>query len=607
MDGTRLAFISKAFFLFCSLLLHSEDLNAYTSTVTPSGVPVRWPGDSIHFELAGNPQNQTELNDADFYTAVIHGLQRWTKASGDALTFDYWQGHDTKTYPPLSAFDGISMIYFASVAKLNPHLSNNVLGLTQVWYDANTGRVFETDIVLNDRDFRFTTNPHDTSGYGSGSSNFSNGKSTVFIENVITHELGHAFGLSHSGGLQSTMLFMESPEQAHLSCDDEVAIHALYPSSDHALRGGIDGQVLNEMGTPVIGAHVVAISRRRGNALATGLTNQKGNYSIAALEPGTYFLMIEPFYAGPQTLPAYYSGMKANICPNGTTFGRTLLTEPSHEVPQAISVREGQNTQAPPITALCRPNGGAMISMHSTSSSMNTAPTLYSSENTDHGTPIPGITGGKIGGFGGSDQLNINSPNYYRLQGIQGNIEIHALSYSLYSPARPILSLLDTNGKSVSVTTLENVYQGDSGFVNFDSAIYADSLPLGNYYLKITSTELDINLYPAGPVALDVIPFLIITGSINEPSPPLTQSLANNARCQMEENFSFYTSPDGPPPRHSSENPKTTGFCAPTTRGKEQPESEAALIAGWFFPFILIGLTTWILKRSRLHWPLHHT
>lgn len=604
MDGTRLGFISKAFFLssflFLCSFLYSEDLSAYTSTVTSSGTPVRWPGDSIHFELAGNPQNQTELSHTDFYTAVVHGLQRWTKASGDALSFDYWQGTDAKLYPALSAYDGISMIYFASAAKLDPHLSNNVLGLTQVWYDANTGRVFETDIALNDRDFRFTTNPHDTSGYGSGSSSFSNGKSTVFIENVITHELGHAFGLSHSGGLQSTMLFMESPEQAHLSCDDEVGIHALYPSSDHASRGSIDGQILNEMGNPVIGAHVVAISRRRGNVLASGLTNQKGLYSIAALEPGIYFLMVEPFFAGPQTLPTYYSGMRSNICPNGTTFGRTLLAEPSHGAPQSISVRSGQNTQAPPITVLCRPAGGAMISMHSTSSSMSTAPTLYSSESGAHTTNSE-----EIRGFGGSDQLNINSPNYYRLQGIQGNIEIHALSYSLYSPARPILTLLDANGKSVSVTTLENVYQGDSGYVNFDSAIYADSLPLGSYFLKITSTELDISLYPAGPIALDQIPFLIITGSINEPNPVLMQSLANNARCQMEENFGSYSSPPGDPPRHSPENQKNTGFCAPTTRSKKQNDSEAALIAGWFLPFILMGFITWLLKRSRLQWPLH--
>ena len=90
-----------------------------------------------------------------------------------------------------------------------------------------TGEILETDILLNDRDFQFTLNPQDTSGYGSaaGASVYaSSGKPKVFLENVITHELGHTFGFSHSNALQSSMLYMEAPDQAYLSCDDQTGV-----------------------------------------------------------------------------------------------------------------------------------------------------------------------------------------------------------------------------------------------------------------------------------------------------------------------------------------------------------------------------------------------
>lgn len=570
---------------------------AYTPTLTASGIPVRWPQKPIHFELAGNPRNQTSLSDQDVQTAILHGLQRWSQASGGALGFDYWQGTDIASYPPNSAYDGLSMIYFSSFSKTDPHLSSNVLGLTQVWYDANTGRILETDIALNDRDFLFTTHVRDTSGYGSGSPSFANGKSTVFIENVITHELGHALGLSHSGGLQSSMLFMESPEQAHLSCDDSIAIHALYPSSDSTSRGALHGKILDQMGVPIFGAHVVAISRRRGTVLATALTDEQGNYLMDALEPGTYFLMTEPFYAGPQTLPTYYSGMRLDLCPNHRAFARTVYTDRSGLYPEPVRVTPGVSITVPPITPRCATEERFRSEPHS---DLDSAPTLF-----------PRLHGDT--GFGVSDQLTGNGPHFYQLQQMGGSLEIHALSYSLYSPVRPILTLLDSHGNQVSTTTLDNVYQGESGYVNYDSALYADPLPLGTYYLKVAVSELDISFYPAGPVAIDRLPFLVITGSLNEAAPPLSSILANNARCQMDENFPPYTSPPGPPPRHIEETSEKTGFCGTIEKIGRPPGNppgkfkKIAEIVGWFFPLLVMRWIALALKRPRALNPLQPT
>jgi hypothetical protein len=205
----------------------------------------------------------------------------------------------------------------------------------------------------------------------------------------------------------------------------------------------------------------------------------------------------------------------------------------------------------------------------------------------------------------------MSTPHFYKLEGVQGHLEIHALTYSLYSPARSILTLLDSSGNKVSTTTFDNVYQGESGYVNFDSALYADPLPIGNYYLKISSTELDMNLYPAGPVAIDSMPFLVLSGSVNETAPPLTESLANNARCQMEEDFPAYTSPPGNPPRHLEESEKSTGFCSTIQKPQNNSRKSgsdngpsAGAIVGWFLPFLALGLITRMLRRANPLTPL---
>ncbi|MGK5083738.1 carboxypeptidase regulatory-like domain-containing protein, partial [Bdellovibrionota bacterium FG-1] len=436
-------------------------------------------------------------------------------------------------------------------------LSPNVLGLTQVWYNTDTGEIMETDVVLNDVDFKFTTNPQDTSGFGTSTSSFSSGKNNVFIENVLSHEFGHAYGLSHSGGLQSTMLYMESPEQAHLSCDEQIAIHALYPDTHAGNRGAITGQVVSDAGKGVLGAHVLAISRQRGTVLATGLTDSSGHFQINALEPGDYFLMVEPYFAGSSALPSYYSAMTAAVCSGSLDFGRTLLTDPASLQLSSIEVKEGSTANVPKFVAHCSSAGGAAITAISGTDSINhasmatLAPAIYDSARNSRG-------------FGLADRLNGSNPSYYRLQKVSGHLEVHALSYSLYSPIHPQLELLDINGKTIAAAkSVASVYSGDSGFTNFDGALTADALEAGDYFLKITASTLDSTRYPAGPVALDTVPFVVVTGSVNESPPPLATDLSLNARCRMDEAFASYSSPGGDPPRQATSTNSTNGagFC----------------------------------------------
>jgi hypothetical protein len=573
-------------------LLASCPAHAYTATVSPGGTPVRWKG-TARIPLAGNPSNRNGISESSFYSAVVRSLQRWKAASGGSATFDYWQGTDAATYEPNSQYNGLSSIYFASNAKGDTGISSNVLGLTQVWYNTDTGEILETDIVLNDLSYRFTLNPADTSGYGSGATAVGDGR-TVFIENVLTHEIGHAFGLSHSGGLQSTMLFMESPEQAFLGCDEQVGIRAVYPSHDSGARGAIRGTVVSPTGAPVFGAHVLAVSRQRGAVLATAVTDRSGTYALGALDPGAYFLMAEPFFAGASALPAYYNGISANVC-SGRAFSRTVLTDAGGE-PQTVSAGAGGAVSAPALTVRCE-GGGAAITARSSTSSPTGAPTVYDA-----------AEGGS--GFGVIDRFAYSGTLYYRLRSVSGRIEAHALAYSLYSPVDPTVEILDQAGRVVSTQAAPNVYPGTSGFVNFDSAAIAVSLPAGDYYVRVTYAGLNSTYYPGGSTSLDTVPFVLVTGSVNEGTPALSSSLAVNARCRMDENFAAYSSPPGGPERRSmDEDDGGIGFCGTVERAGEKLSRSgrgpgnlggpgAGAIAGWFLPWALMGAIARLAWRS---------
>jgi hypothetical protein len=212
------------------------------------------------------------------------------------------------------------------------------------------------------------------------------------------------------------------------------------------------------------------------------------------------------------------------------------------------------------------------------------------------------------GSFGIVDKITGTSDRYYKLSDISGRLNIHALAYSLYSPIHVSISLLNDKGNPVPSEIIDPILTGESGYLDQDSELIANDLPAGDYILKIASTPLQANQYPAGPISLDSVPFFILTGALNGSTQGLEKTLPDNARCFMSENFPSYQSPPGPP-AHSSTNPPAgnAGSCATVRYSSESdqnsasgktPGADSGTILGWLLPWIFMAFVARISTYS---------
>ena len=588
------------FLLICALLsgfkwaLLPDQARAYVYGKSNSGHSLRWDANDI-FPLVAQSKNRSGLSENTIFKVASRDLQKWSAASGSRILFMFWEGSDRELYPANSDYNGHSSLYFASAHdRQTPPVDSGIIGLTQVWYDTSSGKILEADIVLNDLDFVFTDSPTDTSGPGSGKSGA--GSNRVYLDNVLTHEMGHAFGLSHSSLLQSSMFFIEAPDQAHLSCDDQIAIRSIYGAPEQT--GSLAGKIADDTGKSVFGVQVVAISRKRGVAAGAALTDKDGNYRIDSLEEDDYFIVAEPYYPGATALPSWYASVDHRIC-NGNYFGRTFLQEPDSWTLSMSSVRSGTVTSGVDMNVRCGVSGGgAVLGATKGGATLSQAtPLIYSDSNS----------------FGFVDRLSAlkgSSRQYYDLGTISGKLQVGILSYSLFSQASVEAELLDDAGYPVSVFTTSPVYSSESGFINFDVTLKAENLSPGRYILALRSGTIDGGRYPAGSSALDSVPFVVVSGSLNEAEPALQNVFSNHPKCRMDENFTQYRSPPWGPFRRVEDDDGgggLFGLCGgvvlpPPSAGPGGGIGQSHPFwrwMGWLLPFVLAALGRYQGSRLR--------
>jgi hypothetical protein len=93
------------------------------------------------------------------------------------------------------------------------------IALTTVTFDPRTGEIYDADIELNSANHDFVTEPGATSGYD--------------LQAVLTHEVGHFYGLAHAPSIDAVMYARgdtsDGEQKRTLTANDVAGFCAIYP------------------------------------------------------------------------------------------------------------------------------------------------------------------------------------------------------------------------------------------------------------------------------------------------------------------------------------------------------------------------------------------
>ena len=321
---------------------------------SPAAIAFRW-----STMLGTNPktiltQNQTVTGTLNEIEQVIQqSLGVWSSVSGTALTASSIAPLVRGSANNLCGSDGINSICFD---QPDMAFTPGVLAFTRVITadqigiqlgsgapSTQVGQILDADIYFN---------PSDSLVSFSTPAALSANPKSYDLESILTHELGHALGFSHSA-VWSAMMFPFAPSpgtftgmrptaqqpDAPLSDDDRTGLRVLYHDpADAQFVGSIQGRILpaNPLSLPtspqgvtgVFGAHVVAVDAASGSVIAgilggwscqaPGPVQFDGTYQIGALAVNrTYKIYAEPLNGA--VGPSEVSNALVSLCRNSTT------------------------------------------------------------------------------------------------------------------------------------------------------------------------------------------------------------------------------------------------------------------------------------------------
>lgn len=300
-------------------------------------------------------------------STVLESFAVWTGVSGTTLAPASLAPLARSSTQNACTADGLNSICFdQSDAAFTP----GVLAFTRVFSADHIGAQIgagpaATEIgQILDADIYF--NPSDSRTRFATPAALASQPSAYDLESVLTHELGHVFGFSHSA-VWSAMLFPFAPApgsytgarprlqqpDAPLSDDDRTGLRVLYPDpADTVHMGEISGKIVpaNPLSLPeapggvsgIYGAHVVTLDATTGAVIAGALAGWScsgagpaqfdGSYRIARLPVGassSYKLYAEPL-TGPAD-PSTVANATATVC-------RNISSDPGWPAPSSCVV-----------------------------------------------------------------------------------------------------------------------------------------------------------------------------------------------------------------------------------------------------------------------------
>lgn len=322
--------------------------------VAPGGFAVQW-----STALGTNPQtiltsDQTPTGRLNEIQQVIQqSLGVWTNVQGTSFTPSSLRALTQVTAANSCGSDGLNTICFdqpdmaftPGVLAFTRVITADAIGISVGDGAPSTqvGQILDADIYFNPSDSTVT--------FATPSALSANPKA-YDLESLLTHEMGHVLGFSHSA-VSSAMMFPFAPApgtftgarpttqmpDAPLADDDRTGLRVLYPGpNDTTYVGSIQGRIVpaNPLSLPatpsgvtgVFGAHVVAVDENSGAVIAgtlggwscqsPGPMQFDGTYVLEHLPVGhSYYVYAEPLDGA--VSPADVSQAIEPLCRNSAT------------------------------------------------------------------------------------------------------------------------------------------------------------------------------------------------------------------------------------------------------------------------------------------------
>jgi len=316
-----------------------SDVRAYLklgSRVASGVVQTKWQPNQIPVQYYVTNRNVPGVTAAQLQATLDRAFGTWSSVQTAAISSQFVAFVANEP----GDNDNRSVIGFRS----RPDLDNKVLGTTSFRLDDQTGRIIESDILLNAAMNWSVAATGEPGRYD--------------VESIALHEIGHLLGLGHSAlgetelasggrsirGKRTVMFPIAYPsgnvEDRTLKADDIAGISDVYPTpAFQADTGAVSGRVtLN--GAGIFGAHVTAFNLNTGDLVGGFSLNERGEFVVGGLAPGLYVVRAEPlddvdvsaFFDpdSPVTInfkPAYYERLVA--VPAGGSSGSIEIKVPS--------------------------------------------------------------------------------------------------------------------------------------------------------------------------------------------------------------------------------------------------------------------------------------
>ena len=198
------------------------------------GFPLYWASSVVSFDVQQDGSKRQGISYDQLHTVVVNAFARWQQA-----TCDEQGNHPSIELKDFGKVECAKPEYNKSQPNQNvitfhdsewPYKNSGAetLALTTVFFSPETGEIYDANIELNSYDAQFVI----------GASQADDEHDD--LNAVLTHEIGHFLGLSHSRDGEATMYASYKPGMTTLEADDVAAICASLPP----------GRTLGPLGDP---------------------------------------------------------------------------------------------------------------------------------------------------------------------------------------------------------------------------------------------------------------------------------------------------------------------------------------------------------------------